>query len=136
MQAILGKGFPFPLDSKSVDLPELQGTPEYIAAEKCRLAAKEVCLWPVWCSVLQIDGPTMVEDTSLCFDALGGLPGPYIKHFLETLGHDGLNRMLNGFDSRTAYAQCIFALSLGPQQEPMLFVGRTPGSVSCTISDR
>ena len=38
--------------------------------------------------------PTLVEDTSLCFNAMGGLPGPYIKWFLEKLGHDGLNRML------------------------------------------
>uniref|UniRef100_A0A061R890 Ham1 family non-canonical purine ntp pyrophosphatase n=1 Tax=Tetraselmis sp. GSL018 TaxID=582737 RepID=A0A061R890_9CHLO len=36
----------------------------------------------------------MTEDTSLCFNALGGLPGPYIKWFLEKCGHDGLNRML------------------------------------------
>jgi inosine/xanthosine triphosphate pyrophosphatase family protein len=36
----------------------------------------------------------LVEDTSLCFNALGGLPGVYIKWFLEKCGHDGLNRML------------------------------------------
>lgn len=28
----------------------------------------------------------MVEDTSLCFNALQGLPGPYIKWFLDKLG--------------------------------------------------
>ena len=39
-------------------------------------------------------GPALVEDTSLCFNALGGLPGVYIKWFLQKLGHDGLNRML------------------------------------------
>jgi inosine triphosphate pyrophosphatase len=27
----------------------------------------------------KVGGPAMVEDTSLCFNALGGLPGPYIK---------------------------------------------------------
>ena len=27
----------------------------------------------------RISGPVIVEDTSLCFNALGGLPGPYIK---------------------------------------------------------
>lgn len=68
--------------SVKLDLPELQGEPEEISKEKCRLAAKEV------------GGAVMVEDTSLCFNALGGLPGPYIKWFLEKLGHDGLNRML------------------------------------------
>ena len=57
----------------------------------------------------------MVEDTSLCFNAYGGLPGPYIKWFLKNLGHDGLNRMLAGFDDKTAYAQCIFAYTSGAQ---------------------
>lgn len=55
----------------------------------------------------------MVEDTSLCFNAMGGLPGPYIKWFLQKLGHDGLNRMLAGFEDKTGYAQCIFAYSPG-----------------------
>lgn len=55
----------------------------------------------------------MVEDTSLCFNAMGGLPGPYIKWFLQRLGHDGLNRMLAGFEDKTGYAQCIFAYSPG-----------------------
>ena len=49
----------------------------------------------------------MVEDTSLCFNALGGLPGPYCKHFLEKCGHAGMNAMLHGFEDKTAYAQCI-----------------------------
>lgn len=40
-----------------------QGEPEDVAAEKCRLAAAAV------------GGPVMCEDTSLCFNALGGLPG-------------------------------------------------------------
>lgn len=32
----------------------------------------------------------MTEDTALCFEAMGGLPGPYIKDFLGALGHEGL----------------------------------------------
>lgn len=35
----------------------------------------------------------MTEDTALCFDALGGLPGPYIKDFMTKLGHDGSSRL-------------------------------------------
>ena len=45
----------------------MQGEPEEISIEKCRLAAAEV------------KGPVMVEDMSLGFNALKGLPGPYIK---------------------------------------------------------
>ena len=74
---------PFVVEAAKLDLPELQGAcAEEICREKCRWAAR------------QAGGPVMVEDTSLCFNAMGGLPGPYIKWFLEKLGHDGLNRML------------------------------------------
>ena len=51
----------------------------------------------------QVDMPVLVEDTCLCFHAMKGLPGPYIKWFLDKLGHDGLNKMLQGFDDYSAY---------------------------------
>lgn len=42
----------------------------------------------------QAGGAVMVEDTSLCFNAYKGLPGPYVKWFLQKVGPDGLYRML------------------------------------------
>lgn len=39
-------------------------------------------------------GHFQVEDTSLCFNALGGLPGVYVKWFLKKLGPSGLYQML------------------------------------------
>ena len=91
----------------------------------------------------------MVEDTGLCFNALGGLPGPYIKWFLEGLGHDGLNTLLGGFQDKTAYAQCVFAFCAGPGHEvkvsrrregdctvsflhSVFFRYRAPGPILCT----
>ena len=105
------------LSSTSIDLPELQGEPEDISKEKCRLAAQA------------IKGPCLVEDTCLCFNALDGLPGPYIKWFLGKCGHEGLNKMLIGFEDKSAYAMCIFAYSDGPGAEPIIFVGKTNGSI-------
>lgn len=32
----------------------------------------------------------ITEDTALCFTAMNGLPGPYIKFFLRELGHEGM----------------------------------------------
>jgi inosine triphosphate pyrophosphatase len=61
--SILGSSLPFQLENMRLDLPELQGEPEEISIAKCRLAAQ------------QVNGPVMVEDTSLCFNALHGLPG-------------------------------------------------------------
>ena len=119
VRAILSSGGALPVEivSQKIDLPELQGEPAEISAEKCELAAREV------------GGPVMVEDTSLCFNALGGLPGPYIKWFLEKTGHVGLNNLLAAYEDKSAYAQCIFAFSLGPGQKPMVFDGRTPGKI-------
>ena len=67
--AIIGDSLPFELVSMKLDLPELQGEPKEVSIEKCKIAAKQ-CI-----------GPVMVEDTSLCYNALGGLPGVYIKVF-------------------------------------------------------
>uniref|UniRef100_A0A7S4CSV4 Inosine triphosphate pyrophosphatase n=1 Tax=Eutreptiella gymnastica TaxID=73025 RepID=A0A7S4CSV4_9EUGL len=115
VQAILGDSID--VVSHKVDLPELQGEPEEISAEKCRLAAAEV------------DMPVLVEDTCLCFHAMKGLPGPYIKWFLDKLGHDGLNKMLQGFDDYSAYAQCTFSFARGKGDEPQTFVGKTEGKI-------
>ncbi|KAI9907100.1 hypothetical protein PsorP6_003966 [Peronosclerospora sorghi] len=114
--AILGADFPFELRNQALDLPELQGEPVDIAKEKCRLAAK------------QVQGAVLVEDTSLCFNALKGLPGPYIKWFLEKTGHDGLNNLLTAYEDKSAYAQCIFAYATA-DSEPQVFVGQTHGKI-------
>lgn len=112
-----GRELPFELTNKKIDLPELQGDPMDIAKEKCRLAARE------------INGTVLTEDTSLCFNALNGMPGPYIKWFLEKCGHKGLNQMLDGFDDRSAFAQTIVAYTTGPDDEVHLFEGRTDGTI-------
>mmetsp|Transcript_21641 Transcript_21641/g.50480 ORF Transcript_21641/g.50480 Transcript_21641/m.50480 type:complete len:195 (-) Transcript_21641:95-679(-) len=69
------------------------------------------------------------RDTCLCYHALNGLPGPYIKWFLDTIGHDGLNKLLAGYEDKSAYAQCTFALCAGPGCDVRVFVGRTEGKI-------
>ena len=108
---------PFELTNQKIDLPELQGDPVEIAKEKCKLAADKV------------NGAVFTEDTSLCFNALNGLPGPYIKWFLDQCGHEGLNKMLDGFEDRSAYAQTIVAYTDGPGEEVHVFDGRTNGKI-------
>ncbi|XP_069351700.1 inosine triphosphate pyrophosphatase isoform X2 [Eulemur rufifrons] len=111
---ILGDKFPCTLVAQKIDLPEYQGEPDDISIQKCREAAR------------QVKGPVLVEDTCLCFNALGGLPGPYIKWFLEKLKPEGLHQLLAGFEDKSAYALCTFALSTGDPSEPVrLFRGRT-----------
>ncbi|XP_077134172.1 inosine triphosphate pyrophosphatase isoform X1 [Ranitomeya variabilis] len=115
---ILGDKFPCKLVAKKIDLPEYQGESDEISIQKCKEAAK------------QIQGPVIVEDTCLCFNALGGLPGPYIKWFLEKLKPEGLHRMLAGFEDKSAFALCTFAYSTGNPEDPvLLFRGKTLGQI-------
>jgi inosine triphosphate pyrophosphatase len=106
-----------PLTIRNINLPEFQGSPEEIAIEKCKLAATH------------IGGPVIVEDTSLCFEALGGMPGPYVKWFLQCVGITNMVKMLDSFPDKTAYAKCVFAYSDGPGDEPKVFVGITKGTI-------
>jgi inosine triphosphate pyrophosphatase len=104
------------INKVSVNIPELQGEPEEIAKLKLMEALK------------QSKGPLLVEDTSLCFNALKGLPGPYIKDFLEKLGHDGLNKLIENQEDKSAYAQCIFGLGKN-KSNFKIFVGKTNGKI-------
>ncbi|XP_048334019.1 inosine triphosphate pyrophosphatase [Ziziphus jujuba] len=115
VRAILGNSIPF--QSLKLDLPELQGEPEDISKEKARLAS------------IQVNGPVLVEDTCLCFNALKGLPGPYIKWFLQKIGHEGLNNLLMAYEDKSAYALCAFSFALGPDIEPITFLGKTMGKI-------
>ena len=48
---------------------------------------------------------------------------------MQAVGHDGLNKMLDGFGDRSATAVCTFAFSAGPGQKPILFQGKTMGKI-------
>jgi len=119
VSSILNKNpeYNIPLTNELIDLPELQGTPEYISSEKCKIAVEK------------IKGPCIVEDTCLCFNALAGLPGPYIKFFLEGCGLDGLNKMLSAFDDKTGYALATISFTAGPNNPIHTFTGKTHGKI-------
>lgn len=94
-----------PLKHRAVDLTEIQSTSlEEVVEHKVRQAytvAKR---------------PVLVEDVALEFTALGGLPGPFIKFFVEAPnGLENLCRMLDGFGDRSAVAACVFGYYDGQQ---------------------
>ncbi|XP_055591771.1 inosine triphosphate pyrophosphatase [Uranotaenia lowii] len=117
VRAILGSKFPREISAVKLDLPELQGEVDEICKKKCQEAARLV------------KGPVIVEDTCLCFNALKGLPGPYIKWFLEKLGPEGLHKLLDGWDDKSAQAVCTFAYAPDENGEVILFQGRTDGKI-------
>lgn len=94
--------FHIPVAHKKIDLPELQSLDlREIVEDKAR-RAYEV-----------LGTPVLVEDVSLTFHALKRLPGPLIKWFLETLENDGMCKMLDGYDDRSASAEVMYGLCDG-----------------------
>ncbi|CDI96751.1 inosine triphosphate pyrophosphatase [Echinococcus multilocularis] len=124
--AILGKEYVGMLRQVDVELAEYQGSSaEEIARVKCEQAAR------------MVGGAVLVEDTCLAFDALKGLPGPYIKWFLRAVGPEGLRKMVEGFRSADdgevrdgASAICTFAYTCGVEGEPVeVLQGVTRGRI-------
>lgn len=94
-----------PLKYRAVDITEIQSTSlEEIVEHKVRQA------------YMVAKCPVLVEDVALGFTALGGLPGPFIKFFVEAPnGLENLCRMLDGFGDRSAVAACVFGYYDGEQ---------------------
>jgi inosine triphosphate pyrophosphatase len=106
----------FQIDNYSIKLPETQGTRKEIIVNKAKYASKV------------LKRPLIVEDTSLCFTALNGLPGPYIKDFLKNIGNTKLHRILQGFKDYRAKAVCSIGY-IEPNNEPKIFEGITHGKI-------
>lgn len=71
--------------------------------------------------------PVLVEDVALEFAALGRLPGPFIKFYLEEIPLETICRMLDGME-RAAIARCVFGYYDGENLE--LFEGELHGKIA------
>ncbi len=63
----------------------------------------------------EIGEPVLVEDVSLQFEALGQLPGPFIKWFLDELSLEDICHLVDG-KSRNAIASCVFGYLMAKQK--------------------
>ncbi len=107
------------LKHHKLDLDEIQSTDLHVIVEHKLRQAYE-----------QLNVPVLVEDVSLAYDALNGLPGPYIKWFVDQAGDDACCRMLDGFDNRGAIIRCTFGYFDGQRME--FFDSELAGTISDT----
>lgn len=113
----LSRYLSFPVPHQKLDIPEIQSLDlEEVATEKARAAYQ------------LLGTPVLVEDTSLTFEALNGLPGPLIKWFLESIGNEGLTNLLVGYTNRAALAETCFALC--DETGVHLFKASTKGTIA------
>ena len=108
--------FHIPVDHVELDLSEIQSLNlEAIVREKAT-KAYEV-----------IKKPVLVEDVSLSCKGIGGLPGPFVKWFIEAVKPEGICRFLDGHD-RSATATVSYALHDG--KEITVFTGSVKGTIA------
>lgn len=73
------------------DLKEpIQSTSAKIAADKAKNALHKT----------EYGTAVLVDDESLEIKALNGMPGPYIKHFIESVGDQGLVNMMSNYSNK------------------------------------
>ena len=53
--------------------------------------------------------PLIVDDTGFFVNALNGFPGPYAAYVLDTVGMEGVLRLLEGKEDRSAYFETAIA---------------------------
>jgi len=115
----LGLHFDHPVSHQKLDIEEIQSLDlRTVATEKARAA------------YAQLGSPVLVEDVGLTFHALGALPGPLIKWFLEELGNDGLVKLLDQQTDRSCTAAVCYALC--DETGVQVFEGQVPGTVADT----
>lgn len=105
-----------PLKHANVELEEIQS-----------LELKQIVEHKVKQAFSALHTQVLVEDVALEFTALGKLPGPFIKFFLQEMSEEDICRLLDGKD-RSAIAKCVFGYYDGT--EVTYFEGNLKGSIA------
>lgn len=77
----------------------------------------------------KLTGPVMIEDAGLFIETLQGFPGVYSAYVFDTIGNDGILRLMDGALDRRA----VFLSVMGyaePGMEPIFFKGELEGEIA------
>lgn len=99
-----------------IDIPEIQ-----------TLDLDEVIVHKIKDAYEKIKKPVMIEDVSLEIKALGGLPGTFVKFFLDALGTEGTAALVKGKDTSTT---ATAAVAIYDGKNLKIFKGEVIGTLS------
>ena len=91
------------VEQLDIDLPEIQA-----------LDAKEIIRAKLLAALDYKKEEFIVEDTSLYFDCLNGLPGPLIKWFMKTIGNEGLYDIVEKLGDPYAETKTVIVYAKSP----------------------
>ena len=76
--------------------------------------------------------PVVIEDDGLFIESLSGFPGPYSSYIFNTIGNNGILKLIG--DNRDAQFVAVIAFC-DSSNEPTLFVSTVTGTISKNIQD-
>jgi XTP/dITP diphosphohydrolase len=74
-----------------------------------------------------LNRPLIVDDTALFIDALRGFPGPYAAYVHDTVGNDGILKLMDGVEDRNAHFET--AIAFARDDGVRIFRGILPGTI-------
>lgn len=109
--------FDIEVEGKKIKCPEIQAdTIQEVAIYSAEYAAKELN-----CAVLK-------NDMGLVIPALKGFPAAYTHYAEDTIGEDGILKLMTGEENREAYfLECLAYAE--PGKETKVFISKTPGII-------
>jgi XTP/dITP diphosphohydrolase len=116
IEALIGA----PVESACLDIKEVQS-----------LSVGEVAREKAFTAYRALGVPVVVDDTGMNIAALGGLPGALVFWFLDTIGPEGILRLMRDSEDRRASVSTCIAYCEGPDVQ--LFEGIIEGTVSMEI---
>ena len=114
----------YEVEQVKMDVPELQDDSiEEVAKYSAKYASDKLK-----CNVLK-------NDSGLVIPALNGFPGPYTHYVDDTLGEDGILKLMEGKKDRYAYfiealAYCEYG------KDPIVIVSKTDGEIALEKSGK
>lgn len=107
----------YEVENLKIETPEIQ-------ADDVTEVAKYSAKW----AAEKINKPVLKNDSGLFVNALKGFPGVYTHYAEDTIGVDGLLKLMEGIKDRTAYFKEAIAYC-EPGKEPIVFEGITKGKI-------
>ena len=111
------KNFDIKLEHIDLGYCEPQGTLVDVAKFGAKYASRK------------LNKSVIVEDAGLFIKSLNGFPGAYSSYVQDTLGNQGILKLMNNFDDRYAEFRSVIGYC-APKSEPKVFLGRVEGQIA------
>ncbi len=110
---------------KYLDIKLIQSKIEYPEIQASDIT--EIALYGInYCSE-RLKSPFFLEDSGLFIEELNCFPGPYSRYVQDTIGNEGILKILSNIKKRSAYFKSVVALY---KDGPHLFEGISRGAIS------